>query len=689
MKRNLASPTPVHICLLGILALALCGVPGPRVSQAQGRGPVVDVLGKAINTPPEAYAYVSVLDPSTGRTIDGLTDDNFVVQVSEQPVEATASLETRGVAVVMVIDRGGIAQRRDPRIAQAVNLSESLLGMLNVDGSASADMVGLIGIRGREEGGLTPLVPLTNYDPVAVSNEFDGLRTEIVDEVTPLYDGIDKAIEWLAENDNAQTREELSHRRPVIVVFSDGIDNKFSSESHETIIINKCLQHGILLYAVRMEAPGRTTDEDNLEALAVQTNGLYITHSEETQDQVANLFGDIVTQRDAYRVTFPLYRAQGDYQVAIQALGTPIGDGSDETSVSSRLQLPKLSLTSPDEGTSYTVAYSHTPTVEIPLSVELTFPDAVEREPTEVRYYRNGVLIATETTSPFATSWDATDFITQTEETRETQEVKAESFTFTAEADDAYLTEAATSSPVNVRVEWEPLPELTQRERTEAWLVTYWWLLVILVAMAVGLLVLLILLIKTRGEVARKVVTRTTGVLKGVTKRLSAMPQSAPGKLVVTQGTNMGREFRLAGQVTKVGRDPQFCDLALQDSYTSNPHFSVQLEQTQFFITDEGSTNGTRVNGMPLQPHQRVPLQPNAIIEAGQTKLQFRRLGGETRRLETQPPATPQRAERREPPRSAPVQRIRPSGRKNRPPQGEQGPPQPGSGQRGNPTKKV
>ncbi len=687
MKRNIASPTPVQICILGMLVIALGGIPGTHVGQAQGRGPVVDILGKAVNTPPDAYAYVSVLDPNTGRTIDGLTDDNFDVQISEQSVEPTVSLETQGVAVVMVIDRGGIAQRRDPRIGQAVELSESLLGMLKVDGST--DMVGLIGIRGREEGGLTPLVPLTTYDPIAVSNEFDGLRTEVVDEVTPLYDGIDKAIEWLAENDDAQIREELSHRRPIIVVFSDGIDNKFSSESHETIIINKCLQHDILLYAVRMEAPGRTTDEDNLEALAVQTNGIYITHSEETHDQVVSLFGDIVTQRQAYRVTFPLYRPQGDYKVAIQALETPIGDGSDETSVSSRLQLPKLTLTSPDEGASYTVPYSHTPSVEIPLSVELTFPDEEEREPAAVRYYRNGVLIATETSAPFATSWDATDYITQTEETRETQEVKSESFTFTAEADDAYLSEAATSAPVNVQVEWEPLPELTQREKIEEWLVTYWWLLVILVAMAVGLLVLLILLIKTRGEVARKVVTRTTGVLKGVTKRLSATPQSAPGKLVVTQGTNMGREFRLAGQVTKVGRDPQFCDLALQDPYASNPHFSVQLEQTQFFITDEGSTNGTRLNGTPLQPHQRVPLQPNAIIEVGQTKLQFRRLGGKTRRLETQPPATPQRTESKKTPKSDPIQRIHPSGRKSRPSKPEQESPQSGSGQQSQPTKKV
>jgi len=692
MKRSLALLVSILATLVQVFVLIVaCG--GWHASQAQRRGPVVDILGKAETTPPDAHAYVSVIDRNTGRTIDGLSDANFAVQVSEQDVEATVALETQGVAVVMVIDRGGIAQRRDPRIGHAVDLADGLLNMLNLDGSLTTDMVALIGIRGRDSGGLTPLVGFTDYDPNAVHNQFDDLRTEIVDEVTPLYDGIDQAIEWLTENDDAEIQEKLEHRRPVIVVFSDGIDNQFSSESHETIIINKCLQNGILLYAVRMEAEGRTTDADNLEALASQTNGIYITHDPDTQAQVLDLFSNIVTQRQSYRVRFPLSRPQGDYEVTIQATDTPVGDGADKTTVSSPLQLPKLTLTAPTKDIAYTVAYSHTPRVEIPLSVELTFPDGIERDPTAVRYYRNGVLIATSEAVPFTASWDATDHITQTEETRETQEVKTEEFTFTAEADDAYLSETTSSAPVNVRVKWEPLPPHTQSYKLRQWLINNWWLLLILAALALGLLVLLILLIRTRGELGRKMAARTTGVLKGVTKRLSAMPQRAPGKLVVIQGTNMGREFRLAAQVIKVGRDPQFCDFAIQDAYASNPHFSIQLEQAQFFIIDEGSTNGTRVNGMPIQPHHRVLLQPDAIIEVGQTQLQFKRLGGATRQLEAQPPATPPRAGienvRQPAPPPAPGQRMSPPIQVVQPRKPKQKPPDPGPGQQGGPTRPV
>jgi hypothetical protein len=64
-----------------------------------------------------------------------------------------------------------------------------------------------------------------------------------------------------------------------------------------------------------------------------------------------------------------------------------------------------------------------------------------------------------------------------------------------------------------------------------------------------------------------------------------------------------------------VGRDPQFCDFALHDDYASNPHFSVRLEQTRYFIVDEGSTNGTRLNGAEISPQRRVELAPDAIID--------------------------------------------------------------------------
>ncbi|MCP4542050.1 MAG: FHA domain-containing protein [Chloroflexi bacterium] len=621
MKRHLA----FLACILATLFT------GWTLCRAQERGPLVNILGKAETTPPNAHVYVSVVDPNTGRAIDDLSDANFAVQVSEQDVDVTATLETNGVAVVIVIDRGGIARHGDQRIGPAVELGDRLLRILHVNGTPNADLVALIGIRGREEGGLVPLVNFTDYDPNAVRNEFDKIRTEAVEEVTPLYDGIDRAIEWITENRNPQVREKLARRRPIIVVLSDGIDNQFSSESHETIIINKCLQNDILLYAVRMEARGHSTDADNLEALALQTNGIYVTHNIDTHNQVLGLFGDIVTQRHSYRVTFPLYRPQGDYQANIQVLNTLVGDGSDETTVASQLQVPEIELTAPSNGERYTVPYSKTLggffSVPVVLHTQVTPTDGAARDPEKVHYFANGVLIGASTTPPdFEFVWDVSTVVTATEQ------IQTQEFTLIAEADDVYLDGKMMSQPTNVHVTWEA-KEVPVVEATVEQVKQNWWMIGLLIGLLVGLVLLFILLIRTRGEMARKIAARTTGVLRGVTKRLGSTPARAPGKLVVVQGANLGKEFRLAANVVKIGRDPQFCDFALYDDFSSNPHFSVQLEQTQFYITDEGSTNGTQINGMPIPPHQRILLQPDTIIEVGQTRLQFKRLGGTTRHL--------------------------------------------------------
>lgn len=619
------------LCLITILFVAGLFIGSWMPGWAQGLGPVVDILGKpdSRSNPPNVNTYVSVVDPNTGRSIPELTDANFSIQVSEEDLQATVAPETRGVAVTMIIDRGGIASRGDPRIGQAVDLADNLLSMLNIDGSPTTDMVSLIGIRGRDAGGLTPTVPFTDYDPNLIRNEFDGLRTETVPETTPLYDGIDRAIKWMTDNPDATLQDKINQRRKLIVIFSDGIDNQYSSEAHETRIMDQCNKNGIILYTVRMS--GGPTDEDNLQALAVQTNGLYINHTPETQAEVIALFDNIVTQRQAYRLTFPLYRPQGDYEATVRVLDTPIGDGSDQATVSSRLETPNLSLVPPAD-LDVRVPYSRTlegfiETV-VSLKAELQYPDGITREPANVAYYANGVRIGTSSAAPeYAFDWNVTEIVTPTEE------VQTREYTLVASATDLYLENEFVSDAVDMKITWEA-EDLPPTDRVMTWVTDNWWLLLILAALAIGLIVLLIMLIKTKGEIARKAVKSTTGAIKGMTQRLGAGGGApARGKLVIIKGANAGREFKLSAPIVKVGRDPQFSDFALYDQYISNPHFSIIMEQSQFFIQDENSTNGTKLNGAPLQPMQRYPLQQDAIIEVGSTQLQFKRLGGPTRRL--------------------------------------------------------
>ncbi len=689
MNKNLRSLHIGHCSsfIVHCLMVALILLIAVQAGQAQGTGPLAIIQGTPDTTtaPPEVRTYISAIDKSTAQIIEGLTADAFQVKEAGTGIGTpVVSYEPAGLAVVVVVDRGGISAPGDPRIKEATDLVRELVNRLSVTGADADDMIAIVGVG--QDGALKPEEDFS-WNPVDTNLVLNALVTmegEAVRGGTPLYEGLDEALRLLTANTDATIRDTLSHRRKIVVVFSDGIDPNFSDEAREGDITSKARAADISLYTIGMaRRNGRLSAEGNLVRLAHQTDGLYQLHNnDEAHQQVLDLFDNLMTQRQQYLITYQTHQPKGDYTLNIE-VDTSIGSAERSVTCSSILETPQIALTSPTDDLQVTVPYSRSLEGFVPTTIEfrvqVTPVDGAPRDPAEVRYFANGVLIGTGTTPPdFPFDWRVSDVVTPTEETR------SEDYTLAVNADDAYLGTGMTSQPVNIHVTWKA-KEVTIVEQTTEEVKENWWVILILIMLVIGLLVLLILLIRTRGELARKVVARTTGVLKGVTKRLGALPQRAPGKLVVIQGPSPVREFRLAAQVVKVGRDPQFCDLALYDEFVSNPHFSIQLEQTQFFITDEGSTNGTRVNGVPLQAHQRVLLQPDSIIETGQTRLQFKRLGGTTRQLAGQQGASAPPAAPSPPPGQAqwphpPTQPAPPSGPAQQPPQS-------GPGQWGGPTQ--
>jgi len=573
----------IFVCLLSIPALVL----------AQGIGgiPMLFINGDpdARTSPPEVRTYVSVIDKETGRAIEGLAGDHFEVEEAASAVEnLTVDYEPVGLAAVIVMDRGGISRRGDNRIKEAVDLSRVFLDRLVVEDAPSDDIIAIVGVNDDEDNQLYPIENFS-YNPVdknLVGNALTMMEGETVAGGTPLYEGLDRAIELLTENTVDGIRNELRNRRKFIIVFSDGVDKNFSDEAREQDIIRKAEDSAILIYTIGMAPRGGVFGgANNLKRLAAQTDGLYTLYSQgndEAYQQVLALFDRILTQRYQYLLAYETHQPKGDYQLHI-TVRTDDGSAEESRSFSSILEVPRLDLADGDQ-----VGESDVP------------PD-------------------------FAFDWDAGGLhgsgstpITET-------------FTFMADAVDPYLTRSyAVDVPVKVSISWgaKPLVPQIQEEAKQNW-----WLILILLALLFGLFALLLMLVRTRSQFANKVVKGATGFLKDVTRPLSASSKRAPGKLVIERGANVGREYALSAQVVKVGRDAQFSDFALHDEYISNPHFSIHLEGTQFYVMDEGSTNGTHLNGMLLQPHQRVPLMPDAIIEVGQTRLKFRQLGLPTQYL--------------------------------------------------------
>jgi hypothetical protein len=624
----------------------------------------------AASAPPEVRTYVAVIDREEAKSVGGLAPEDFVVKEDGAVIEAKSiSYEAAGLAVAVVVDRGGISAPGDGRIAEAAGLAEELINRLSAPGGPGDDVVAVVGIG---EDGMDPVENFT-FDPVDTGRAKNALIPMVGESVTggtPLYEGLDVALGLLTENSDAKIAGVLSSRRKVLVVFSDGIDPDFSETTRYDDVIRKALEADVSIYAIGMEKPDRElSGADNLRRLAHQTHGVYQLHNgDETRGQVLDLFDRLVTQRQQYVLTYETRLPKGGHTLHVTV---HVGAAAAEAEVpfQSVLQPLQIYLTAPSDGDSYTVPIAYdevdclymytkrenfrydTPTV-VSLSAEVTPVDGAPRDPAQVRYFANGELIGTGTTPPgYGITWDVTRIVTPTEQ------VQVREFTLVAQAEDAWLGEQMETEPATIKVTWEAV-EQTPCVEWEKRVNESWWMACIAGVLALGLFVLLIMLIRTRGELARKVVVGTTNVVKGVTKRLGGMPGRGPGKLVVVKGANVGREFRLSGPVIKVGRDPQFCDFALHDDYTSNPHFSIRMDQARYFIVDEGSTNGTLVNGASISPKRLIPLEPDAIIEVGDTRLQFKRIGGATRHLDergAQPPPVPE-APPTSPPSAGPQQ---------------------------------
>ena len=96
--------------------------------------------------------------------------------------------------------------------------------------------------------------------------------------------------------------------------------------------------------------------------------------------------------------------------------------------------------------------------------------------------------------------------------------------------------------------------------------------------------------------------------------------QSVGPKLVGTQGAYAGQIFDLTGPSASMGRDPGN-EIALdQDNTASRKHATITVANGDYTIRDEGSSNGTFVNGARITEQK---LTPGDEIQVGGTRFRF------------------------------------------------------------------
>jgi hypothetical protein len=101
-----------------------------------------------------------------------------------------------------------------------------------------------------------------------------------------------------------------------------------------------------------------------------------------------------------------------------------------------------------------------------------------------------------------------------------------------------------------------------------------------------------------------------------ITAEVVEGPEEGPVAEVVAPD---GRRATLGTGPLVIGRLPE-CDIVLTDPNVSRRHAEVRRVGDTVVVTDLGSTNGTRVNGLPVREH---PLVSGDEIAVGSTTLVF------------------------------------------------------------------
>ncbi|HEY1456344.1 MAG TPA: FHA domain-containing protein [Candidatus Dormibacteraeota bacterium] len=94
-------------------------------------------------------------------------------------------------------------------------------------------------------------------------------------------------------------------------------------------------------------------------------------------------------------------------------------------------------------------------------------------------------------------------------------------------------------------------------------------------------------------------------------------------ELTIETGPDAGHSHRAGDHALRLGRSPDN-DVILRDPATSGHHARLERRGEQFWIVDLGSTNGTLVNGEPVQEKQ---LNHGDRVTVGQNAVQFSMLG--------------------------------------------------------------
>jgi|YNPBryulayer2012_1023412.scaffolds.fasta_scaffold01166_6 hypothetical protein len=633
------SPRPFLRCALALLALLFWAA---GLSRAQLSAPTLEIKRVDNSQAPDYTLTAAVILPD-GSAATGLSAQNFALTdlADGSPIPITGlEASNAGVAAMIVADLAGLNNTRDYGVVNTENVRRAAQQFVQTlaANSSGQDYLGLVITVGTDQNKFGEIVAPTN-DLNLVASRLQAIPQLAIERTSALFDGLNQALNLLTRNPDAAVRSALEQRRKVIVLFSDGADNKFSDEGIRGDILRRANEAGIAIFAIQVNQRG-PREFTNMSALAAQTNGSYVlldssVPQDEAERQLRAAYQRIDSQRAQYVLRFNSIKPAGEHSARL-TVNLPAGSDSAEVRFASNLRPPTVRLIAPAEGELFFQETAE-PAAPITLTAQVEFPDGRPRS-VSVEFLANGTSIGRLDGPPYELVWQPP---------KEDRGIvtKTLPYAFQAIATDSYLQTTTNSPSVRTTLQVASVPAVpfvpTEAPSFDQWLRQNTALAASLCALALitfGLIVALIIMNRRysdqlaviRANMARSV---QSGI-RMVTQRLGLNRQPI-AELRVVSGPMTGSTLPIGSDVVWVGRDPSQCEVVLMsDPYISSRHFQITRDPAtqQFYILDEGTANGTRVNRVPLQIKTRTPLPEDAEIEVGMTKLVFQQ-GRRTQRL--------------------------------------------------------
>ncbi len=113
----------------------------------------------------------------------------------------------------------------------------------------------------------------------------------------------------------------------------------------------------------------------------------------------------------------------------------------------------------------------------------------------------------------------------------------------------------------------------------------------------------------------------STAAVPQRTRQGTPGPDPATRTLVLVR-TDTGERIPLLGLPVTIGRSRDR-DITIDDTRVSRSHARVEPRQGGWTVVDEGSANGTRLDGRDLTPDEPRPLRPGGVIAVGPVELRI------------------------------------------------------------------